>query len=373
LGSARGDAELVRNDGVGNERPRQHELDEARQAGTPPPPAHLEQQPLARQHPAVVVPHALLGPRGDGAEDGQPAGQRVAHEPAVAGHASQGAGEGGQVVTGLVTGAQEIGGEQGSEPGAVLERLEGGPGINRDGGGEDRRQVAGVGGYLAPGGEAVGLAPGRIVDERRLLPRRAGVSEKATGAGDQGVDAGELGGEGVINVGEIPLPVRTVDRRCGWHRDRVLIACRIRILTQGGEARGAGGPAGLGGGDAAAGAQDGVGAGELLRGGVAVATGVVEDEILEEDEIALEGEAGAGVGEGGAGGPAVADGAGGEELIETSKSVLGGGQRRGEGGPGEWLEQAVNHCLSCISAPSRKRQGRSLRAHGWARDRSSDH
>lgn len=58
-------------------------------------PPHLEQQPLARQRPAVVIPHALLGTRRDGAEDGQPAGQRIAHEPAIARYAVQSAGEGG--------------------------------------------------------------------------------------------------------------------------------------------------------------------------------------------------------------------------------------------------------------------------------------
>ncbi len=158
------------------------------------------------------------------------ASQRIAHEAAVARHAAQGAGEGGQVVSGLVAGAQEIGGEERPEPGAVLERLEGGPGIDRDGGGEDGRQDAGVGDGVAPGGEAVGLAPGRIVDERRLLPHRAGVGEEAARSGDQGIDVGELGGKGVINVREISLPVGAVDRQHGWCRCFALIFGTIQIL-----------------------------------------------------------------------------------------------------------------------------------------------
>ncbi len=87
-----------------------------------------------------------------------------------------------------------------------------------------------------------------------------------------------------------------------------------------------------------------MGAGEFLGGGVPVAPGVVEDEVFEEHEVALKGKAGAGVGEGSAGAPALADGAGGEALVETGEGVLGSGERRGEGGPGERLGQAINHC-----------------------------
>jgi hypothetical protein len=85
-------------------------------------------------------------------------------------------------------------------------------------GGEVRRQDAGVGDILAPGGEAVALAPGRIVDERGLLPHRPGVGEDAAESGDQGIDVGELGGEGVVNLREIPFP----PLRCRWMARRVL-------------------------------------------------------------------------------------------------------------------------------------------------------
>ena len=85
-----------------------------------------------------------------------------------------------------------------------------------------------------------------------------------------------------------------------------------------------------------------------MRGGVSVAAGVVEDEVFEEHEVTLEGEAGAAVGEVCAGAPAVADGAGGEELVEAGEGILGSGERRGEGVPGERLGQAVNHCRRCI-------------------------
>lgn len=111
--------------------------------------------------------------------------------------------------------AQEISGEERSQPGAMLMGLEGDPGVVREGGGEDRRQGAGVSDHLAPGGEAVALIPGWIVDERRLFPRQPGVGEEATGASDQGVDAGELGCESIIHIFKILLRVDVVVRRRG--------------------------------------------------------------------------------------------------------------------------------------------------------------
>ena len=53
---------------------------------------------------------------------------------------------------------------------------------------------------------------------------------------------------------------------------------------------------GLAVGDAAAGAQHGMGAGELVGRGADVHAGVVENEIFEVDELALQPQAGAGVG-----------------------------------------------------------------------------
>lgn len=114
-------------------------------------------------------------------------------------------------------------------------------------------------------------------------------------------------------------------------------------------------------------------AGELLRVGVPVAVGVVKDEILEEDEVALQGEAGAGVGEIGAGAPAVANGAGGKVLVEAGQRVFGDGQRQGNSGPRERLRQGITPCACCTGPLSRERQDLSIRAPVSPHERPSDY
>jgi hypothetical protein len=71
-----------------------------------------------------------------------------------------------------------------------------------------------------------------------------------------------------------------------------------------------------------------------------VHAGVVENEVIEVDERALEPQTGMGVGEVAPGGPAGADRAPGKALVEPGGRILGGGERAGDGrpvAPGLWL------------------------------------
>ena len=100
--------------------------------------------------------------------------------------------------------------------------------------------------------------------------------------------------------------------------------------AQAGEPRRRQRPVGLGLGDAAAGAQHGMRPGELMGRGADVHVGVVEHEVVEVDQLAVEPQAGRGVGEVGAGDPTVADRAFGEPFVEAGEGILGGGERAGE-------------------------------------------
>ena len=122
---------------------------------------------------------------------------------------------------------------------------------------------------------------------------------------------------------------------------------RSAAAAQAGKPGGRQRPVGLGLGDAAAGAQHGMGAGELVGRGADVHVGVVEHEIVEVDQFAVEPQAGRGVGKVGAGDTAVADRAFGEPLVEPGQRILGGGERAGElwptaadRGSGSWIARS---------------------------------
>ena len=182
-----------------------------------------------------------------------------------------------------------------------------------------------------PADPAPGLAAA-LAGERPLRP------------GIRGVDRGEGGGEPRIGLDD---PERRVEIRLGLlirrHPRRSLPFAFLPVsplpflplalpaaAAQAGEPGGRQRPVGFCLGDAAAGAQHGMGAGELMGRGADVHVGVVENEIVEVDEFAVEPQAGAGVGEVGAGDKAVADRAFGEPLVEPGQRILGGGERAGE-------------------------------------------
>ena len=73
-----------------------------------------------------------------------------------------------------------------------------------------------------------------------------------------------------------------------------------------------------------------MGAGELMGRGANVHVGVVEHEVVEVDQFAVEPQAGRGVGEVGAGDKTGADRAFGEPLVEAGQRIFRGGERAGE-------------------------------------------
>ena len=78
--------------------------------------------------------------------------------------------------------------------------------------------------------------------------------------------------------------------------------------------------------------------GQFGGGGASVEAGVVENQILELDERAVEEEARHGFGEAIPRAPAVADRASRDALVETGERVFGSSERRREAGPGEGVE-----------------------------------
>jgi hypothetical protein len=83
-----------------------------------------------------------------------------------------------------------------------------------------------------------------------------------------------------------------------------------------------------------------VGARELVGRRADVHAGVVQHEVFEVDELALEPERGGGVGEMGFGDPAVADRARSQPLVKPRQRVFGSRQRPRELAPGERVRKA---------------------------------
>ena len=71
--------------------------------------------------------------------------------------------------------------------------------------------------------------------------------------------------------------------------------------------------------------------------------GVVQDEIFEVQQLALEPQAGAGVQKVRAADPPRPDRALAKALVEAREGVLGGRERAREGGPGQWVGDDVSH------------------------------
>lgn len=92
------------------------------------------------------------------------------------------------------------------------------------------------------------------------------------------------------------------------------------------------------GGDAASGFQDVAGDGELVGGCADVAKGIMQDEVLEMDEFAIDPERGVRVEEMRAPEKALTDGRAGDPLVEPGKRDRGLGDR-----PQQYLEQIRWH------------------------------
>jgi len=213
----------------------------------------------------------------------------------------------------------------------------------------------------APVAETGVLVPVGIVDQRVALrqgPARAG--ERPRRPGVRGIDRGDGGGEPRIGLDDLEsrLPLRLDQPLTGVILAEILLpffvpvarlvaspalvpVARSAAAPQAGKPGGRQRPVGFFRGDAAAGAEDDMGAGELVGGGADVHAGVMENQIFEMDELAVQPQAGRGVGEVGAGDKTGADRAVGEALVEPGERVLGGGERPGEFCPrqriGDWV------------------------------------
>ena len=75
--------------------------------------------------------------------------------------------------------------------------------------------------------------------------------------------------------------------------------------------------------------------------GADVHAGVVEHEVVEVDQFAVEPQAGRGIGKVGAGDQTVADRAFGQPLVEAGERIFGGGERAGELRPGQRIGELV--------------------------------
>lgn len=166
--------------------------------------------------------------------------------------------------------------------------------------------------------EARLLVPVEIVDQW-IAPRRAParcrrpLGERSIRAGDGRIDRGE--GSGKTRIGSViglerRIVVEPALAAVGFRGPGAVCLPSVDALSpaaQLGEARRGQRSTGLGLGDAPAGAHDRMGAGELVSRGADVHARVVENEILQMDELAVDPQTGSGVGVVGARDPAVAD------------------------------------------------------------------
>ena len=212
-------------------------------------------------------------------------------------------------------------------------------------GGEGRRQVAGFVDDGAPFGQARVLVPVEVIDQRIALAggrrrRTLFAGEGLVGMGNGDIDRGEQFRELVV-LGDrrIERFIFVVD---GLGVPDLGIRC-VRLpypAPQRLEADGRQRPAGRGVGDAPARAQHRVGAREFVGGDADVHAGVVQNEVLQVDELALDPERGGGVGKMRPRDPAVADGARSQPLVEPRQRVFGARQRPRELAPRQRIGKA---------------------------------
>ena len=133
-----------------------------------------------------------------------------------------------------------------------------------------------------------------------------------------------------------PAPRLVVQARRGVARGRLSVRVPLPCpAAQNGEPRRGQRPAGVGGGDAAAGAEHGLRPNECAGRGMDVPMRVVENEVFERNQVAVEPQTGAAVGKMGPGDPALSDRAAAQPFIEAGEAILGGGERSRQSGPGE--------------------------------------
>ena len=151
---------------------------------------------LLKQHAATAArTHPGLGHRSDGLERGDEPRCRLAGPSALARHETQADIQAGEI-GGLAALSQQGGDKQPPEPRLVLQRLDGAPGLERDGRGERGWQAAGFAERLAPLRQPRILVPVEIIGERIFLALpRLGAGDGPIGARHGGVDGGQRLGE----------------------------------------------------------------------------------------------------------------------------------------------------------------------------------
>ena len=214
--------------------------------------------------------------------------------------------------TGFAACTQHRAGEQSAEPRHVLQRFDPVPGIGCDRRRQRRRQFAGLIDDTLPVLDPGVLIPVEIVDQRIALALAQGFSrEGALGSRHGRVDGGEsvreqrVGRIGRSSVDELfivgEFAILASDRSISF--PVALPAPAAQAIETSRRQR----PIRFGTGDAAPRSQHGPSPGQLMGWGADIHAGVVENQIFEVDEFALEPQTGAGVGIMGARDPAVAD------------------------------------------------------------------
>src|SRR5690349_14041535 len=113
-------------------------------------PGELAFEQAAGKPPAVMVLEALPCPERDSVQEGRQPCRDISCVPPFARHLAQGEIETGQMMARLAPRPQQPRNHQRPEPGPVLERLDGSPGIIGERGREERRQRTGALDHAAP-------------------------------------------------------------------------------------------------------------------------------------------------------------------------------------------------------------------------------
>ncbi len=160
------DAEFFRNHPGRDDRASHDIVDEGGQPGGGAAASELAHQQGAGGGPTLVLLDAGLGGRRERVGEGDEARGLVTRPAPVPRHGAQPDGEAGKMGFGLAARAEQRRDQQTPEPGAVLQRRDLLPGVEREGGGDNGRQGRGFRDDGVPVGQTFILVPVEIVDQR---------------------------------------------------------------------------------------------------------------------------------------------------------------------------------------------------------------
>jgi hypothetical protein len=250
--------------------------------------------------------------------DGQHPGFPVAMPTTIDWNGFQAGIDGGEMGTGGNAGlAQYRRGQQPAEPGRMLKDGQFVPGIEGDDGLQHRWQVFDLAHHAAPFVEPRIFIPVEIIDHRIFFCRAGtawprGTLDRRLRTGEHRIDGGIVDAREIFDVVDIfPLPFRIFYDRAPDDTHRV---CRftagrrdLRGLPERPKPVGGKSPAGELRGNAPAGAQHVAGDCQLVGGCANISDIVMEDEVFEMDQFAVDPQRGTGVGEMGPFYPSLAD------------------------------------------------------------------